>query len=223
MSAFILVMEVNPLYRDALVRLLGTSLGYPDIAATASIDEGVRVARAHPELSVMLYDPGAAAFGGLDTIAVFRRYCARLGVVALLAPEDRLDPSAVLRAGANATVSKNAPIDTLTDTVRRVFNRARDETGHILPHTAAATVVGPVSPLTPRQRDVLALLAEGHPNKRIGLKLGLAEITVKMHVSSIFRVLGVTNRTQAVVAARRLGLHTALDVDVEQLAESRQT
>lgn len=168
MPAFILVMEVNPLYRDALVRLLSTSLGYPEIAATGSIDDGLRLARTRPGPGVMLYDPGVVAFGGLDTIAAFRRYCPRLGVVALLASEDRLDPSAVLRAGANATVSKNAPIDTLTDTVRRVFNRARDETGHILPCVAAATVVGPVSPLTPRQRDVLALLAEGHPNKRIG-------------------------------------------------------
>ena len=60
------------------------------------------------------------------------------------------------------------------------------------------------SPLTPRQLEILSLLHL--PNKEIGLRLGVAEVTVKMHVSSVFRVLGVANRTQAMQAARRLSL-----------------
>ena len=60
--------------------------------------------------------------------------------------------------------------------------------------------------LTPRQREILALLAQGHSNKEIGLRLDVVEITVKMHVSAIFRALNVANRTQAVLVARRLGI-----------------
>jgi len=59
---------------------------------------------------------------------------------------------------------------------------------------------------TPREREVLALLCEGLPNKRICTRLNIANGTVKVHVSSILRVLGVTSRLEAVIAARRYGL-----------------
>jgi DNA-binding NarL/FixJ family response regulator len=60
--------------------------------------------------------------------------------------------------------------------------------------------------LTERQRQILALLTDGYCNKDIGTRLGLAEPTVKMHVSSVFRVLGVSNRTPAARVARRISL-----------------
>ena len=60
--------------------------------------------------------------------------------------------------------------------------------------------------LTPRQLEVLALLCEGLPNKLIGRRLNIAGATVKIHVTGILRALNVTNRLQAIIAARRLGL-----------------
>lgn len=64
----------------------------------------------------------------------------------------------------------------------------------------------PVAHLTPRQLEVLALLCEGMTNKHISRKLGISNATVKIHISCILRALEVTNRLQAVIAARRLGL-----------------
>ena len=61
---------------------------------------------------------------------------------------------------------------------------------------------GALSRLTPRQREVLSLMAEGKSNKEIAKELGLAAGTVKIHVSSIFKALNVNNRTLAVIAAR---------------------
>src|SRR4051812_43157941 len=63
--------------------------------------------------------------------------------------------------------------------------------------------------LTPRQRDVLALLCEGLPNKLICRRLDISPGTVKAHISSILRELGVSSRLQAVVAAREAGLNHA--------------
>jgi DNA-binding NarL/FixJ family response regulator len=60
--------------------------------------------------------------------------------------------------------------------------------------------------LTGRQSEVLALLVQGKPNKIICRELGLAEGTVKIHVTAILKALGVTNRTQAVIAVSRLGM-----------------
>lgn len=67
--------------------------------------------------------------------------------------------------------------------------------------------------LTRRQRDVLALLARGHANKRIALELGIAEKTVKAHVSTILAKLGATSRTQAALHALRAGIVTLEDGD----------
>ncbi|WP_413205181.1 LuxR C-terminal-related transcriptional regulator [Rhodospirillum sp. A1_3_36] len=63
-----------------------------------------------------------------------------------------------------------------------------------------------ISPLTPRQRDVLSLLGQGKSNKEIARQLTLSEGTVKLHVTAILKALNVTNRTGAVIAAQRLGL-----------------
>ena len=60
--------------------------------------------------------------------------------------------------------------------------------------------------LTPRQRDVLAMLRQGKSNKEIARDLDLAEITVKLHVTAILRALGVENRTQAAIVAAKIGL-----------------
>lgn len=61
-------------------------------------------------------------------------------------------------------------------------------------------------PLTPREIDVLRLLAEGHPNKGIAAVLGVTENTVKFHVNALFGKLGVQSRTEAVTRAARAGL-----------------
>jgi DNA-binding NarL/FixJ family response regulator len=66
--------------------------------------------------------------------------------------------------------------------------------------------IGEVEPLTPRETDVLQMLAEGLPNKSIAYNLGISEHTVKFHISSIFSKMGVSSRTEAVTSAARLGL-----------------
>ena len=70
-----------------------------------------------------------------------------------------------------------------------------------------------VYPLTPRQWDVLENLAEGKPNKEIARALDLSEPTIKLHVTALFKELGVTNRTQAAVRAEKLGLFRARRTD----------
>jgi DNA-binding NarL/FixJ family response regulator len=72
--------------------------------------------------------------------------------------------------------------------------------------------------LTPRQLDVLALLVQGQPNKRICRTLNLAEGTVKTHTAAIYRALGVMNRTQAVYAVNRLGIELPSAEEVSRRA-----
>jgi DNA-binding NarL/FixJ family response regulator len=208
MAGTALVVEDHPLYRDALALLLKGIFGEAGVRAAASAEDGLRLAEAASDLSLVLLDPGLPGINGVEAVAAFRRRWPELPIIAISASEDRRDASAALRAGAVAFVSKAASTEIVSDLVRRASAGALREPTWITASGVASLGEEASADMTPRQREILVLLCQGHPNKEIGLRLGLAEVTVKMHVSSLFRLLGVANRTQAVLAARRLGLYS---------------
>lgn len=207
MSIIALIVEDHPLYRNALVELLGDIFGAAAVGAASSAEEGLRRAEASPGLAVILLDPGLPGMSGVEAVAAFRRVRPGAAVITVSASEDRRDAAAVLRAGAIAFVSKAASTEILADLVRRVRAGEVREPTWITSSGPGRLAEQGGDELTPRQREILLLLCQGYPNKEIGLRLGVAEVTVKLHVSALFRVLGVANRTQAAHAARRLGLY----------------
>jgi DNA-binding NarL/FixJ family response regulator len=209
MSGTALIVEDHPLYRDALTLLLQQIFGASGVSAASSAEEGLKLAQAAGKLELILLDPGLPGMNGSEAIATFRRLYPAVAVIAVSASEDRRDAAAALRAGAVAFVSKAASTEVLADVIRRVRAGKLTEPEWITATGAGALAEDTRQTLTPRQQEILVLLCQGYPNKEIGLRLGLAEVTVKMHVSSVFRLLRVANRTQAVLEARRLGIHPA--------------
>jgi two-component system, NarL family, response regulator LiaR len=126
---------------------------------------------------------------------------ARAVVLSSFIDEDRLFP--VVRAGAAGYLLKDIEPAELVDAIRTVHGG-----GALLHPRVAARLLAEVAddPLTPREREVLALIGRGMANKAIARELGLAEKTVKAHVSSILGKLGVADRTQAALYAVREGL-----------------
>ena len=208
MAVTALVVEDHPLYRSALAHLLELLFGGTAVKTASSAEEGLRLAAATPDLRVILLDPGLPGMNGGEAIAAFRRQCPGAALIGVSASEDRRDAMAAFRAGALAFVSKAASTEMLADVVRRAAAGELKASTWVTPTGFSAAGDASLPMLTPRQLEILALLCQGHPNKEIGLRLGLAEVTVKMHVTSLFRQLGVANRTQAVLAARRLGLQS---------------
>jgi len=181
---------------------------YEPVTAS-SAEEGLKRIATLRDVRLVVLDPGLPGMNGAEAIAAFSRACPAAPLIAVSASEDRRDAMAALRAGARVFVSKAVPTETLGSLLQRVASGALDKQEWITPTGVNSTEDEPSLSLTPRQREILSLLAQGHSNKEIGLRLELAEITVKMHVSAIFRALNVANRTQAVLVARRLGLATA--------------
>jgi len=207
MDASALIVEDHPLYRDALISLLQPVFGDREIKSASSAEEGLKVAAGMPGLRVILLDPGLPRMNGVEAIGAFCRAFPQALIIAVSASDDRREVDAALRAGALLFVSKAVAPDVLSgvvaDTLAGKVQGARWITAEGEQNMEGAGLPG----LSPRQREVLTLLCQGHSNKEIGLRLSLAEITVKMHVSLIFRTLEVASRTQAVLAARRLGLY----------------
>jgi DNA-binding NarL/FixJ family response regulator len=204
MSASALIIDDHPLYRDALSQLLGAMLGESHVRAASSAEEGLRLAPQMQDLRLVLLDFALPGMSGTEAIGAVLTRLSGVDVVAVSASEERLDAMAALRAGARLFISKAVSTEVMRDAIRRVLDGDFAGCQWITPTAQGLLDPDAPSPLTPRQLEILSLLHL--PNKEIGLRLGVAEVTVKMHVSSVFRVLGVANRTQAMQAARRLSL-----------------
>lgn len=147
--------------------------------------------------------PGTSELDGF--FAIHRRYPG-LPIVIVSGLSDPLTIRTLLDSGARGYIPKLASSEQLMDALRRVM---RGEVylpdALFIPDRQVASSAGTI-PLTPRQSQILPLLAEGLPNKRIADTLGVTEGTVKQHMKDLFRRLNASNRTQAVKEARRLGL-----------------
>jgi len=203
MSGSALIIDDHPLYRDALMQLL-SAIGEAGIRVASSVEEALRMTFSLAEPRIILLDFLLPGVSGTEAIAAMVRRFPGVPIIAVSASEDRRDASAALRAGARHFISKAVSTEVLADVIRKVLAGDCSSPPWITPSGPGALEPSGESPLTPRQLEILSLLHL--PNKEIGLRLGLAEVTVKMHVSAIFRVLDVANRTQAMQAARNLAL-----------------
>ncbi|HVZ44811.1 MAG TPA: response regulator transcription factor [Ramlibacter sp.] len=204
MSKTVLVVDDHPLFRKALVGLVEESGAGASVLAAASAEEGLQRVR-ESTVDLILLDLGLPGAASADAIALFRRACSA-DIVVVSASEHRQEIAAATRAGASMVVSKSVSMDTLKEIVQRALEGAVSEQKWIRPAGSLSLTEESGHGLTTRQQEIAALLMNGYSNKEIGMRLGLAEITVKTHLTAIFRLLGVVNRTQAVVAIRRLGI-----------------
>lgn len=206
MNKTAMIVEDHPVYRDALKFCLEKSLGEQGVVAVANTEEALVHANANQNLGLILLDLGLPGVNGMEALQLLCRASPQASIIVVSGSEDRRDMEASLRAGAKAFVSKAVTASVISDAAVKLLNGETLESTCIGVASTASIKPTPGMELTQRQRDTLTLLCEGLSNKEIGLRLGLSENTIKMHISAIFNALGVDNRTQAVLLARRYGL-----------------
>lgn len=199
----ILIVDDHPIVRDGLRTVLETEADFVVVGEASSGAEALRLVR---ELSpdVLLLDLEMPNGDGVETLRRLREVGLVLPTLIFTAFDEDERIIDAVRAGANGYLLKGAPRDELFNAVRVIGSG-----GSLLQPAVAVRLMQRVAdpdPLTPREREVLALLAAGHANRAIAKRLVVTERTVKFHVSSILAKLSVTNRTAAVAAARQRGL-----------------
>lgn len=206
----LLLIDDHALFREGVAALIEQRM--PDVALqlAGNLNAARSVLAAHPDCRLALLDLGLPDSHGLDGIARLRELAPALPIVVLSA-DDR--PETVLGAidrGAAGFIPKSADSAAFASALREVLDgRVHLPRQALLGADTAQADDGEALGLSPRQVDVLRLLVEGRSNKMIMRELELSESTVKTHLQAIFRRLGVSSRTQAVVAAARLGLQLA--------------
>ena len=213
----VLIADDHPLYRSGLRALLAAEPDMTVVGEAANGREAVaRASELRPDVVVMdLQMPGGS---GIDAIRDLVAAEPDLGVLVITMFDDDHSVFAAMRAGARGYVLKDAGEDDVLGAIRAVARgeaifsatvarRVLDFFTGMTPPAASASVPSRTFPeLTPREREVLNLIAKGLSNTQIAETLVLSPKTVRNHISSVFAKLQVVDRAQAIVRARRAGL-----------------
>lgn len=203
----IVVADDHALFRAGIRHVLrGLETGV-EVLEAANGRTALAFAAEDPDIDVVLLDLHMPNMDGLSALAQFAERYPTLPVVMLSASTSRNDMQRALDLGAMGYIPKDSTGPVMLNALRLILSGGI----YIPPELARASLAAGINTsaavtLTPRQQDVMILLVQGKTNKQIAEQLDLAEATVKMHITAIMKVLDVTNRTQAVVEARRLGL-----------------
>lgn len=203
----VMIVDDHELVRSGLERILGL---FPDIELVAQVDSGAKAVRscgdARPD--VVLMDLVMPGMNGVAATEEILREHPRTRVLALTSFSDEELVESALRAGAIGYLLKNITGVQLAAAIRGAYSgrsTLAPEAAEALIHVVA-TPDSPGGDLTRRERQVLALMAEGLSNGDIADRLVISRSTAKTHVSSVITKLGASSRTEAATIAVRHGL-----------------
>jgi DNA-binding NarL/FixJ family response regulator len=178
--------------------------GEPDMEVVADADNGLEAIKAYRthRPDVVVLDLRMPGLNGIDTIRKLREefHEARVLVFSNYASGD--EAYQALKAGASGFVVKEMALDRLLEAIRKVHQGEQ----YIPPEIAMRMNGRVLSQLSPRELEVLRLVAKGLSNKEIGSALHVVEGTIKIHLTNILAKLGVSDRTQAILAAVKRGI-----------------
>jgi two-component system nitrate/nitrite response regulator NarL len=216
----VMVVDDHPLFRRGLKALLGADARFVVVAEAADAGQAQRIA-ADAQPDVILLDNHLPGVTGVDALPGLREAAPSAQVLMLTVSEDEADLAAALRGGARGYLLKTADSDVLASAIVRAMRgestlspemsdklvdafQSASAAAPEAPEPQAAT--DPIATLSPRELEIVALIAQGASNKGIARALGIAETTVKIHVQHILRKLKLSSRVQAAVyASARLG------------------
>jgi DNA-binding NarL/FixJ family response regulator len=198
----VLVVDDHPIMRLGVAAIINAQPDMKVCAQAGTGEEAVRMFR-KCRADVTLMDLRLPTMSGLEALRIIRKEDPNAQCVVLTTYEGDEDIHQALGAGARGYIIKGMSHEILVDALRKVHAGQR-----FVPPLVARSLADrtPNSDLSPREREVLSLMVHGKSNKEIGAALEITEATVKCHVSVILMRLGVSDRTQAVIAALQRGL-----------------
>jgi DNA-binding NarL/FixJ family response regulator len=225
----VLLVDDHPLILSALQAVILAVGSDTQVVGTASADEARAALQADADFDLVLLDLALGEVNGFDVLVELRNAYPAIPVVVVSASERTSDVIRAIDSGAMGFIPKSTSHAVLQDALRMVMSGSMyvppsmlglefgRTAGHVPGRAAGgdAPLGTPPEPhqklpsiddigLTPRQAEVMGLLLQGLPNKLIARQLNLSVETVKDHVAAVLRALGVSSRTQAVLAVSQM-------------------
>jgi DNA-binding NarL/FixJ family response regulator len=211
----ILVVDDHSLITDALSVLFLDLDPEAEVITTRTAESALQLQQQHPDLDLVVLDLGLPGVSGTSLLEAMVAQAPEMKILVLSGQQDPRNVMRVLQLGAAGFVPKSMASETLLSAVKFVLSGGVYIPADLLDEVnRAGMLTAPERPreagsgrteLTERQEQVLQLLARGAPIKIICRELGLSEGTVKTHVTAIYRAFNASNRTEALLAARRQG------------------
>lgn len=221
----ILLIDDHPLFREGVALLLGRLGPEVTVLEAGACEQAFELIGRTPAIDLILIDLKMPGMSGMDGIAVLRERHPDIPVVVMSSDDDMETVLRALDQGAMGFIPKSSSSDVMIGALKLILakgiylppsvflgSRRTTEPGNKAQEALTRNVLdgsGKTAAqlgLTARQADVLYLLLQGKPTKTICRELNLSASTVKAHTSAVLRALNVTTRTQAVIAAGKLGL-----------------
>jgi len=204
-AATVIVADDHPLIREALRHALAKIAPAPRVLEAASLPEALALLESESAVDLAILDLNMPGMNGFAGLAQLRSSEPALPVVIVSATTDQEVVRRAIELGAAGFIPKTLPLGTIAEAIRTIL------AGEVwlpeeLEPPANEEMAKRLRDLTPQQLRVLAMISQGLPNKQIAYALSVGEPTVKAHVTAILRKLGVSSRTQAVIAARLIDL-----------------
>lgn len=218
----ILLVDDHPLFCDAMAMTVSEIFCDPEITTATTLLEALEALTSHNKFELIVLDLNLPDVDGIDGLIRLRTVSPQSKIVVVSSLSENRITASVLEAGAMGFVAKNSSRNVLLGAFRKVtdgeiytpsdFHKpvktAMDEEYH--------QIMRRLKSLTPQQANILALICEGKLNKQIAYELSIVETTVKAHLTAILRKLGVQNRTQAVLFAKKVSYASISEKTTEE-------
>jgi DNA-binding NarL/FixJ family response regulator len=195
----ILLADDHAMFREGVSHILQALDEEVIIIQSGNVEQALQAAAQHDDLDLALIDLYMPGKNGFDALEVLSSQQPTLPIVVLSASNNQQDMQRAVQLGAMGYIRKDSSGSVMLNALRLVMAGEVFIPSQLMPSSEQQA-----THLTQRQQDVLLLMEQGLANKLIADRLNISEATVKMHISAIFRELGVTNRTQAVLKAREM-------------------
>lgn len=205
----IVIADDHPLLREGLRRILEFEDGIEVVAEVGDGQGAINVTRTM-KFDILLMDLNMPGVNGLEAARVIRRERPTVGILVLTVDDSDEKVFQVLQIGVAGYLLKDVDSKTLIESIRKVYSGepilSPTVTGKLLDQLSQPSPLKDTCGLSDREMEILHYVVKGSSNREIGTSLFISEKTVKNHLSSIYRKLGVEDRTQAALKAVKLNL-----------------
>jgi DNA-binding NarL/FixJ family response regulator len=218
----LVIADDHPIFRDGLRKLLSLEDDFEVVGEAKDGNEVLEIMR-EKDPDVLLLDLRMPGLDGLSVLQSLKNSGCRSRIIILTASEDKNEFVQAMKLGCSGIVLKQTATELLYKSIRKVYGGEiwldSHTTAAVMRQFAAPSRMGGAerkgrerSPLSQREREIVALVAQGFKNKEIAEKIFISEQTVKNHLHNIFDKLGVSDRLELALYAIHKGFHSELEI-----------